>query len=58
MGVFQARILKVSYHFLPAVYIPILGIKPTSPVSPILQADSLPSETTERPFYVLSNMFL
>ena len=42
-GILQARILR-WLAFSPPGDLPDLGIKPTSPVSLALQADSLPSE--------------
>ena len=38
----------VCYHFPPGD-LPDPGIKPSSPVSPALQADSLPAETLGKP---------
>ena len=45
-GIHQARITGVGCHFPPSEDIPNPGIKPESPVSPILQADSLPAEAS------------
>ena len=41
---FPGRNTRVSCHFPPPGYLPNLGIKRMSPVSPALQADSLPAE--------------
>ena len=42
-GIFQARILELV-AFPPLGDLSDPGLKPTSPVSPALQADSLPAE--------------
>ena len=43
-GIFQARILS-GLQFPPLGDLPFPGIEPMSPVSPALQADSLPAES-------------
>ena len=49
-GISQARILKrVGLAFPPPGDLPHPGIKPTSPVSPSLQVDSLPLSHWEAP---------
>ena len=52
-GVSQARIPRQEYWsglpFPPPRDLPHPGIKPTSPVSPVLQADSLPAEPLGKP---------
>ena len=50
-GILQAKILEWLPFPSPG-HLPIPGIKPTSPVSPALQADSLPPETWGKPIHV------
>ena len=52
-GVLQARILEWVAMSSPRDF-PKLGIKPTSPVSPVFQADSLPSDPPGKPSHILS----
>ena len=47
-GIFQARILEWVAIF-PSGDLPSPGIKPSFPVSPALQADSLPTEPSGKP---------
>ena len=39
-------------HFPPPGHLPHPGIKSRSPVSPALQADYLPAESSEKPYNV------
>ena len=49
-GIFQERILN-GVPFPPPRDLPDPGIKPESPVSPALQADSLPLEPLGKPLF-------
>ena len=49
-GIFQARIME-GLPFPPPGNLPYPGIKPLSPVSPALQAGSLPLRHWGRPNY-------
>ena len=55
-GIFQERILN-GVPFPPPRDLPDPGIKPESPVSPALQADSLPLEPLGKPL-ILCLLFL
>ena len=61
-GIFQARILEWVAIF-PSGDLPSPGIKPSFPVSPALQADSLPTEPSGKPngcmsfFFFLPSLF-
>ena len=46
---FSGQITGVGYHFPPPEDLPKPGIKPVSPMSPILQVDSLPVEPSRKP---------
>ena len=48
-GILQARILEWLAFFSPPGDLPNPGIEPTSPVSPALQADSIPTEPLGKP---------
>ena len=48
-GIFSGKNIGVGCHFLTPGYLPEPIIKPTSPVSPALQADSLPAEPSGKP---------
>ena len=47
-----------GFPFPPPEYLPNPGIKPASPVSPTLQADSLPTEPSGKPSRVNKSYFL
>ena len=47
-GIFQTRILKCLSFAFPGD-LPYQGIKPMSPLSPALQADSLPAVSLGKP---------
>ena len=51
-GIFQTRILKWLSFAFPGD-LPYQGIKPMSPLSPALQADSLPAESLGSPDHLL-----
>ena len=48
-GIFSGKNIGVGCHFLTPGDLPEPIIKPTSPVSPALQADSLPAEPSGKP---------
>ena len=50
-GIFQVRLLEWVAISTPED-LPYPGIKPASPFSPVLLADSLPLELSGKPFYV------
>jgi len=55
-GIFQARILEWVAIFLLHGIFPTQGFKPVFPVSPALQADSLPDEPSGKPHYMARSL--